>query len=154
MPAVSGNVRTWGFTPFPTAERLLLRFVPSSAGVSSSAVLPLREERVEPSADGSFSVNLAATTAITPDVWFTVRFEWFSVHPVTGERELTGWSELPQELRVPSAGGNITDLLELAPRPGAILYGYGPPPSSLDGVIYIDVSGDKPVLHAPKGALI
>ncbi|WP_156459343.1 hypothetical protein [Microbacterium sp. Leaf436] len=154
MPAVSGNVRTWGFDAFPAGERLLVSFAPSSAGVSVSALLPLRQEHVEPGPDGSFTLNLAATTAVTPDAWYAVRFEWFATHPITGEWASSGWSELPGQLRVPAAGGDISSLLEFTPRPGSILYGYGPPPSSLSGVIYLDVSGDRPKLYAPKGALI
>lgn len=151
MPAVTGNVRTWGLQPFPTGERLLLRFVPSSAASSPSALLPLREEVVEPGSTGAFSVTLAATTAIVADVWYTIRFEWFGS---VDNAQLVRWSELPGRLRVPAAGGNVSQLIEMTPPPGSILYGYGPPPASLSDVSYIDVSGTKPVLYAPKGALI
>lgn len=155
MPAVSGNVRTWGFQPFPTDESLIVRFVPSSAGFASGTLLPLREESVEPAADGSFTVNLAQTTAVLNDVWFTIRFEWFARYGLDGSWVAAGWSELPGKLRVNATGGLITDLLEAATiAPVSIVHGYGPPPSGLDGVLYIDRSGEFPVLYAPEGALI
>ena len=154
MPVVTTNVRTWGFAAFPASERLLIRFVPSSAAGGGGHVYPLREESVEPASNGDVSVTLAQTTTLIPDVYFSVRFEWFSQHPITGEWTLGGWSELPGELRVPAAGGDLATLRALSPRPGSILYGYGAPPSSLDGVIYLDVSGMKPKLYAPKGTLI
>lgn len=154
MPNVTGNVRTWGFEPFPADERLLVRFVPSSAGAAAPRNLfPGREERVEPAPNGSFTVNLAQTTNVTPDVWFTIQFEWFDRHPIEGW-VLVGSSQLDAKLRVPAGGGQIVDLLETAPPPGAILHGFGPPPDFLSGVIYIDRSGERPILYAPKGALI
>lgn len=153
MPNVTGNVRTWGFVPFPTSARLLMRFVPSGAGFSRGTLFPLREETVEPAADGSFSVQLAQTTAVLKDVWFTIRFEWFATDPTTGEADLAGWSDIPGKLRVPSSGGDVTALMEATPAPGAIVYGFGAPPDSLTGVTYWDLSGAKPTLYLPKGAM-
>ncbi len=154
MPLVTGNVRTWGFNAYSAGERLLIEFVPSQAAAGNGNVLPLRVENVEPGTDGSFSVNLAQTTNLLTDVYYTVRFSWFSQDPVTGAWLTRGWSELREQLRVPAAGGVITSLLTLLPRPGSTLYGYGPPPSSLRGVTYFDVSGMKPKMYAPKGTLV
>ena len=55
-------------------------------------------------------------------------------------------------LRVPSTGGNISDIIIAtgAARPGTIMYGFGPPPPELQNVLYIDISGVNPVLYAPS----
>lgn len=151
---MTANVRTWGFAPFPTNERLAVRFVPSSAGTAGASVFPAREEKVIPEIDGSISVNLAQTTNVVPNVWFTVRFEWFDLHPITSEWNLVGWSDLPGKLRVPSGGGRISDYIDTPPPQGAIMHGYGEPPDSLKGVMYIDRSGVKPVLYVPPGGMI
>lgn len=154
MPTVTGNVRTWGFDAFPVDERLLVWFVPSSAGMAGTSLLPDRKVSVEPASNGSFTVNLAQTTNVIPDVWFEVRFEWFEKHPIMDDWNLKGWSTLPGKLRVPAAGGPIVDLLDTPAPPGAIMHGYGDPPSSLSNVIYIDRSGVNPVLWAPPGGRI
>lgn len=154
MPVVSGNVRTWGFRPYSPDERLLVEFIPSEAAAGYGSLLPLRREAVEPDEDGGIAPNLAQTTNLLSDVFYTIRFSWFQKDPITDGWLPAGWSELQQQLRVPAAGGVITSLLGMSPRPGSTLYGYGPPPSFLRGVTYFDLSGMKPKLYAPKGTLI
>lgn len=151
MPTVTANVRTWGFEPFPADERLVVSFYPSSAGMAGAAVFPKRKVQVIPDVDGHISVELTQTTDVIPDVWFEVRFEWFDRHIVDDSWQLRGWSELPGKLRVPAEGGSIPDLIDTPPPPGAVLHGFGDPPSSLSNVLYIDRSGVHPILWAPPG---
>ncbi|MEW1707000.1 hypothetical protein AB0230_07135 [Microbacterium sp. NPDC089190] len=154
MPLVTGSVRTWQLQPLPPNERLLVRFVPSAATSAGTTVLPLREEAVEPPPDGSISVNLAQTTNTRNDVFFRVVLEWF-VRDRLNEKWVTqGRSELPGELRVPAAGGDLAELLSIKPRPGSTLYGLGAPPSSLRGVQYVDITGPKLRFYAPKGTRV
>lgn len=153
MPEVTDYVRAWDFGPVPATERLQVIFVPSGSAFTKGTLFPLREERVEPAGDGLITTNLAQTTAILGDAFYRIRFEWFETHPVMGWRK-KGSSEIDGELRVPAAGGKITDLLQFKAPPGRIMHGFGAPPSFLRGVLYIDRSGAKPKLYAPKGALI
>lgn len=55
-------------------------------------------------------------------------------------------------LRIPSSGGNISDIIAAmgAAQPGTVMYGYGPPPTNLSNVLYVDISGGNPVLYAPS----
>lgn len=154
MPQVTGSIRTWKFQPFSADEKLIVKFIPSAAGAVGSTLLPLREEHVEPDSDGGINVNLAQTTLTRNDVFFRVVFEWFLRDRLNGQWVTRGRSEIDGELRVPAAGGEIADLLSVKPRPGAIMSGYGPPPKSLRGVMYVDTSGMKPILYLPKGTRI
>lgn len=149
MPNVTGDVSTWGVTAFPADSRLLVRFVPSSAAVGPSELLPKRTEDVLPAADGTFTKNLIATTELIPDCWYTVRFEWFQKHPITGAWELDGWSDLPGRLRVPPGGGDVADLIDVnypEVKRVPLYFGFGLPPEWLPpGGVYFD-------LDDPEGA--
>lgn len=153
MPDLTANVRDWGFAPFPASEMLRLRFVPSTGAVGGNTILPQREQTATPNASGVVTVTLAQTTNTIPASHFKIIAEWFQQHPILGW-VLSGFSEIPGELHVPAQGGNIIDLMNMVAPPGSILYGFGPPPSSLTGVAYIDISGAKPVLYAPQNASV
>lgn len=148
MAAVTGDVSTWGIDAFPTDERLLVIFVPSSAATGAGLVLPLRRESTEPAASGAFVKDLVPTTELLPKCWYTVRFEWFEKHPITNDWERKGWSDLPGKLRVPPEGGDITTLFEADPDPTHIplYFGHGEPDEWLpSGGVYYD-------LDDPEGA--
>lgn len=145
MPYVTTTVRDWGIGEFPDSAALQMVFSPSAAGVSSTRVYPQADVVVDVPSDGTINVNLVDMSNLLNDVYFKVRFQWF-------EGGALRWSELPGKLRS-TQSGDLKDLLEIPDITG-ILYGFGPPPSWLDGVIYIDTSGDFPDLYMPKGALI
>lgn len=149
MANVVGDISTWGLTPFPGEERLLVRFSPSSSAVGVGLVFPDRDVTIEPGADGAFTVNLAPTTEVLPDAWYAVRFEWFEKHPIKDEWKLRGWSELPGKLRVPPEGGDLSTLFETSEGRGRTVplwFGFGPPPAWLpSGGVYFD-------LDDPEGA--
>lgn len=152
MALVTFSVRTYGFGAFDADEMLRVAFVPSGAASTTFSVFPEHTEYATPDPDGLVEVNLAPTLNLSPATWLTVRFEWFSRDPLTGDWVQAGWSELPGELRVPTEGGTLGDLITAAPPPGAVMWGYGPPPSNL-GVIYVDISGMKAGLYLPEGTV-
>ena len=142
MANVTGDVRTYGVVAFPSTEKLLVWFIPSTPAIGSGVVLPLRKESVEPSANGTFIKGLIATTELTPDCWYTVRFEWFEKHPFKDAWNLKGWSDLPGQLRVPPEGGDISALIHVDPSGPLIplYFGHGLPPSWLpSGGVYYDL---------------
>lgn len=148
MALVTTSVRTYGFGAFTADEMLRMAFYPSGAGLTTFSTFPQRPVWVEPDADGLVRAELVPTYGLRPDVWYTVRFEWFYTDPATGQR-LPGWSEIKGRLRVPEAGGTLGDLLETAAPPGSVMWGYGPPPSYLQDVIYADFSGMKLRFYGP-----
>lgn len=153
MALLTFSVRTFGIQAFPADEMLRVAFVPSGPAFTTFSAFPERIEYAEPDPSGFVSVDLAPTLDLRPEAWFTVRFEWFSRDPLTGGWVAAGWSEVPGGLRVPAEGGTLGDLLEAAAPPGAVMWGYGPPPSFLSGVIYVDISGIKPGLYLPEGTV-
>ncbi len=153
MAEVTFSVRTYGLAEFPADERLLVAFVPSGASFTTVSAFPERTEYVEPDSEGFVSVELVPTVNVRPEVWYTVRFEWFAHHPLQDEWISKGWSEVAGRLRVPDEGGTLGDLLEAAAPPGSVMWGYGPPPSSLQNVIYVDISGMQPGLWLPGGTV-
>lgn len=153
MALVTFSVRTYGFGVFAANEMLRVAFVPSGPATSTFSAFPERPLCVTPDAEGFVSIDLVPTLGLAPEVWYTVRFEWFTQDPLTGEWVAAGWSDLPGRLRVPEAGGTLGDLITASPPPGAVMWGYGPPPSYLTGVIYVDISGIKPGLYLPEGTV-
>ncbi|KIP93373.1 hypothetical protein RU09_06050 [Microbacterium sp. MEJ108Y] len=157
MAVVTGDISRWGLGPFPADARLLVRFVPSSSAVGAGLVLPLREETIEPAADGTFSKSLVSTTELLPECWYSVRFEWFQKHPIKGDWNLDGWSDLPGKLRVPPEGGDITLLFETDDRGFAVplYFGYGEPPEWLpSGGVYYDLDDPEGVGVYSEGKVV
>lgn len=158
MADVTGDISTWGLAPFPAGERLLVRFMPSSSATGIGLVFPDRDETVEPAANGTFTKNLAPTTELTPEVWYTVRFEWFKKHPIKDDWTRKGWSDLPGKLRVPPEGGDISLLFETEQHRRAIplYFGFGLPPKWLpSGGVYFDL--DDPAgagVYAAEGQVV
>ena len=152
MSAVTGSVRTWGLGPFPADERLIIWFIPSSAAFTTVSAFPGRRVWVEPDSNGFFSVDLAPTLDLSPEVWYYIRFEWFERHPIEGWVK-KGSSDVEGKLRVPSAGGTIGDLIQAAPPPGVIVAGRGKPGPHVKNVIYLDNSGMKTGLYVPAGSV-
>lgn len=145
MAVVTMNVRTYGFVAFPTDERLVVRFVPSGASVGVVNAYPAREVKVIVPSDGNLEVNLTPTEGLSPRVWYTIRFEWFDKHPLMGDWNLAGWSELKGRLHVPSEGGDVGDLLgDYTAGEPQLFLGHGPPPEWLPTPgVYYDLSAPE-----------
>lgn len=152
MALVTFSVRTYGFGIFGPDEMMRVVFVPSGASTSTFSALPDRPEYYTPDADGLVKADLVPTLGLSPETWFKVRFKWFARDPLTGEWVLSGWSELPGELRVPEQGGTLGDLLTKSPPPGAYVWGFGPPPRAMNA-IYVDLSGVVGGLYIPTGTV-
>lgn len=151
MANVTMNTRTYLSTPFPTDERLVVRFVPSGASVGVVSAYPAREVKVVVQADGNVNVDLTPTEGLSPAVWYTIRFEWFDKHPLVDEWNLIGWSELDGRLHVPAEGGVVGDLLgDYDASQPQLFLGHGPPPAWLPSPgVYYDLSGpDGPIVYS------
>lgn len=67
------------------------------------------------------------------------------------ENRARGYDEWP--IIHPGRGGDIS---ELDPEVGinGILYGFGAPPTQLEGVVYLDITGPAIRIYGPAGALV
>ncbi|MCD2170351.1 hypothetical protein LPW41_11650 [Microbacterium sp. JC 701] len=152
MGDVTFSVRTYGMGAFPADEKLIVAFEPSGPGFTALSSFPQRTVYAEPEADGFVRVNLAPTLGLSPEVYYRVRFEWFYRHPVEDRWIKRGWSDVATELRVPSQGGDLGELLASTPPPGAYIWGFGPPPKAINA-IYVDLLGMVGGLYIPTGTV-
>lgn len=94
-------------------------------------------------ATGAFTFSgVVGSDEMLPSSTYTLTADWDA-----GQR-----LDVLSGLRVPSTGGNISDIIAAtgAAQPGTVMYGYGPPPDNLSNVLYVDISGGNPVLYAPN----
>lgn len=152
MALVTFSVRDYGYDAFSEFEKLVVLFVPSGAGFTSVSAFPEKTVYVNPDADGLVEADLVPTLGLAPEVWYTVKFEWFDRHPVQDRWVRRGWSEVLGKLRVPTEGGALGDLLGAVPPPGAYVWGFGPPPSFINA-IYVDLLGMVGGLYIPTGTV-
>lgn len=108
MPTVTGHLRNiGGGTLTANIGQLVFRLNAPNVGVagfSKDFVLPTKEHDVTPASDGSFTVNLNATDQLANDAWYDVGIVW-------NESEGTFW-DFGLKIRVPSAGGSFSELLD------------------------------------------
>lgn len=141
----TGRLTDYGGAPFPNAVPELW-VEPERPGYSATGIMADKRIPVTVASDGSFSVQLEASSTVSPEAIYLLRCEW---HDPGGPRTWAEWARF----RAPVGGGNIGDL-NTAPQPSwSIAYGYGPPPAGVTG-LYIDVSGATAQLYAPEGGRV
>jgi hypothetical protein len=119
-------------------------FTPSSAGVFRPRIFTARPVRITPNASGSFTVDLAATTLLRPDVWYELTIRWLD--PLAGytSTDFPGW-----KIRVPEEGGNIADLVDANPTSYSSYIGADDPAKFVqpgEATWWIDTSSNPPLL--------
>lgn len=94
---------------------------------------------------GAFSVTLQATDVMVPEATYTVIADWDAGQELD---VITG-------LRVPSGTWSLSELLTRQWQTVRVLlrWGDGPPPETITDGVYLDISGDKPVLYVPEGGI-
>lgn len=116
MTVVSGSLRDLVGASMANRQGVLV-FRPNEAMVQSATTTPgtihaTAEVRVTPSSNGSFSVNLTATTVMLNDCYYTLRIEW--VDGAGGQMDFPDW-----QIRVPvGSGGHIGNYITLGPPNG------------------------------------
>ena len=153
MPNVSFRLRTFGLD-LTRDIRANVIFTPSRRGaigpdgiLVSRVVVPFSE--INPTTGVGVAV-LAQTTLLRPETHFIVSIEWVDAAP-------SGWAEINWPLRVHAGGGNLADLLQLAPPAGSFMLGHGAPPPGVPpaGTFYVDLAtpGDKLNIYGEAGAI-
>jgi hypothetical protein len=114
-------------------------FTASEPATLPGRLLSTKEIVVIPGADGSFSVDLRPTDAITPQVFYRVRIEWLDSDGGFVGTDYIGW-----RLFVPSDGGPIGDLLSMPSNPSMVWEGPTPPENPTPGTWWLQVNPDDP----------
>lgn len=137
----TGRLADFGGKPFPSALPVLW-VEPEQAGFSEDGALARKRIPVTVASNGTFSVDLAASSSVMPEAIYILRCEWFD-----GDTSI-GWSEWAR-FRAPVGGGDI-GADNSSPIPSwAILYGMKPPPDYLNNGLYIQIDGAEALLYGP-----
>lgn len=140
---VTGNVKDLTGTIYPASRNPELWFDPSGTAVGDAIYFPSPVRATLDTNTGAFTVDLVSYEETLN------RFFYLPRVVVNNGPDHTVTKDFPEfPLFVPFGGGVFRDLIEIGPPPGSVVYGYGPPPDDLVGVIYVDISGVKPVLYA------
>ncbi|MFJ5106639.1 MULTISPECIES: hypothetical protein [unclassified Glutamicibacter] len=116
MPAVTGYLKDLVGAAMANRQGVLV-FRPNEAMVQAATTTPgtihsTAEVRVTPASNGSFSVNLTATTVMATDCFYTLRIEW--VDGAGPSMDFPGW-----QIRVPvGAGGSLDQFIVIGPPDG------------------------------------
>ena len=129
MPLVNGTLTDFGLAPLLGLDPVLL-FRATSAGISNQNLLAASMPvEVTPAANGFFEVELAATDALMPgEVEYRLEVKYRERRTRNVKHEVLPWA-----LRVPEAGGAITDLLQVPSNPASVWVGTTPPDNPTSG---------------------
>lgn len=135
MPTVTGYLKDLVGAAMGNRKGKLV-FRPNAPMVQAASTTPgtihsTAEISVTPASNGSFSVNLTATTVMLQDAYYTLRIEWLDSEG--GAMDFPNW-----QIRVPvGSGGHIGEFIVLGPPNG----GWG---GSLPNLSLVLVSETRP----------
>lgn len=107
MAVVTGNLKDIGGASMASRNGVV-KFTLNAGNITASGggLRPDNTQTVTPSSDGTFSTNLEPTVSMLADAWYVVRIEWLD-----NVGNLITYLEF--QIRVPSSGGVISDLIDL-----------------------------------------
>lgn len=133
MPIVKGTLTDFGLDPL--SSEMELWFIPAHAGLRGLNLLSRKPVRVTPAKNGLFEADLVSTEAVSPATWYEMEIRYLDRREKKIER-------LPWELRVPAAGGILSDLLRVPSNPALVFTGEKAPPNPAPGSWWQDTTGD------------
>lgn len=143
MASITGFLSDAGLAPFSGRFPELQLIPDRPATTDAHVILTARVSAVVNDTTGAFTFSEVVASDVTiPAVKYTLRATWDAGQELD---VITG-------LTVPTGDWYFTDLIVASTlaNPGTVMYGFGPPPASLSGVLYVDISGTNPVLYAPS----
>jgi len=142
MPTVTGTLQDFNLQPL-AGFRPELVFTASGAAVFRPRVFVTKPVVVSPTNLGAFTVELAATTLLRPDTWYTLAIRWLDPQGGYTTTDFPEW-----KIRVPEEGGNLAELAEAEPTDRMTWVGPNPPTGTLARYLWwIDTSSNPPVLY-------
>lgn len=137
MAFVTGTLTDFGLAALAAYAPEIV-FTPSGPGVNDTTLFATRPISVTPAANGSFAVNLAPTEDIRPDRWYAISMRWLDSSGGYIGVDFPDW-----QLRVPSAGGKVNDLLNVPANPGQVWVSETPPTNPSPGTWWLNpTTGD------------
>ena len=148
MPAttvdVPGNLFDIFGPAFPLSRDPIIIFTLSEPAVATAdnAFVGTFENRVQVASDGGFLAKLMPTTRMQGGSGRAVFYK-IKIGVREPGREFRPIAIPDFQLRVPSAGGQLKDLITAPPPPGLASFGFGPPDRTY--LFYVDISGLRPI---------
>jgi hypothetical protein len=107
MALVTYNAKDIGGVAMAGLEPIV-KFTLNAGNITASGggIRPDMTKSSTPSADGTGSINLEPTVSMLRDAWYTVRMEWLGT-----AGNLVSYLEF--QIRVPAAGGTLSELANL-----------------------------------------
>lgn len=126
MAVVTGTLWDAGLGHLAGKQPELL-FTLNAPQARAGALYPTEAVKVTPAADGTFTANLAPTTDMLDDAWYTLKIQWVnSVDPKGyAVADFPDWA-----MQVPASGGPFTDLFGRPPSNTRVVYVSLTPPGS------------------------
>lgn len=122
-----------------------------ATSTTPGTIHPTEPKKIIPSGDSSFTANLVATTVMLTNSWYTLAIQWNDSAGTL--MDFPDW-----QIRVPVAGGVLSELITLAGRAGgpggsgpnftAVLYGLTEPPNLVVGQMWWKTDPNDP--YGPK----
>lgn len=108
MAVVTGDVKDAGGADMANLNAIVV-FTLNAGNIMATGggLRPDKPKTVVPGSDGKFSTNLEPTVSMLRDAWYAVRIEWLdSIGNIV--------SYLEFQIRVPAAGGTLSELANLS----------------------------------------
>lgn len=107
MAVVTGNLKDIGGVAMANRNGVV-KFTLNAGNITASGggLRPDSTQTVTPTSDGTFSMNLEPTDSMLRDAWYNVRVEWLD-----SVGNLITYMEF--QIKVPSGGGVLSDLIDL-----------------------------------------
>lgn len=108
MAVVTGNLKDIGGAEMAD-RKAVVYFTLNAANITATGggIRPDMSKKVTPGSDGTFSTNLEPTASMLAEAWYMVRVEWLD-----NVGNLVSYLEF--QIKVPSSGGTLSDLADLA----------------------------------------
>lgn len=127
-----------------------------ATSTTPGTIHPTEKQKVTPAANGSFSVDLVASTVMLTNSWYNLTIQWNdSAGTLT---DFPDW-----QIRVPSSGGILSELITVAGRGGgpgnpgpnlsAVLMGLTTPPNLAAGQLWWKTDPNNPEGPANTGLI-
>lgn len=134
MATVTGTLTNFGLAALVGFSPRII-FAPNTVAVSPDRIMAKQPIVVPVGPSGNFSVELAATVNLRPEAWYDISIEY--LNPDGGYSSLD-FAEF--KLRVPTAGGDIPDLLDIPAVPAQVWVDVNPPTSPTPGTLWLNPS--------------